>query len=77
VSIKRGIVKGHLGVEADQSFATWKLWRWNDGERIYLNKIGVTLAGDLYESGGNHAELLEEFTAQADAKAESARLEGE
>jgi hypothetical protein len=77
MSIKSGIVKGHLRIEADQPFTTGQLWCWNDGKGIHLNKIGVTLAGDLYEAGGNHAELLEELAAQADAETESARLEGE
>ena len=77
MSIKCGIIEGHLRVEADQSFATWKLWRWNDGEWIHLDKIGVALACDLHEPSGNHAELLQQLTAQADTEAESARLEGE
>ena len=77
MSIECGIIEGHLGIKADQSFATWKLWSRNNGEWIHLDKIGVALAGDLHQSGGDDAELLEEFTAQADAEAESARLEGE
>jgi hypothetical protein len=75
MSIECGIVKRHFRVEADESFATWKLGRWNHGEGIHLNKISVTLARNLYEAGGNQAELLEQLTAQSNAEAESARLE--
>jgi hypothetical protein len=77
VSIKCGIIEGHLRVEADQSFATWKLWRWNDGEWIHFYKVGIALSRDLHEPSGNDAELLEEFTAQTNTEAESTRLEGE
>ena len=77
MSIECRIVEGDLRIQADQPFAPRKLWCRNNGERIHLNKIGIALTRDLHKAGCNRAELLEEFTAQADAEAESARLEGE
>ena len=76
MSIECRIVERHLGVEADQSLATRKLGRWNHGERIHLNEVGVALARNLHEASGNDTELLKKFPVQPNAEAESARLEG-
>ena len=77
MTVKCGVVNCDLRIKANESFAAWKLGRWNNSERVHLNEIGIRFARNADEARCDRDELLEEITACTDAEPEASRLEGE
>jgi len=77
VPVECGVIEGDLGVKADQTLASGQIGGRDNGKRIDFDEVGVCVASNADEPRSDHDKLLEEFARQANAKAETTRLEGE